>query len=204
MDFEKIEKRARRIVERELLAGLRKHEAGTKGRAQVRKWAREDFARIDSAVTAGGPLEWLSLHVTWNRSRSWGNCPRVELRGGGGGRTWTAGGYASGCGYDKLSAAVCEALEKCPPAFRLLLENWTRAAREKSAAHKAAAAGVYRSRPYGVLECFRGRGLPSFSMNGMGWSTVRGLLEWCGLKCITEDRAAKYSDYFYFERRGRR
>lgn len=41
--------------------------------------------------------------VEWTRSRTWGQCPKVLYRG-------DVAARASGCGYDKQSAALAEAL----------------------------------------------------------------------------------------------
>lgn len=46
--------------------------------------------------------------VEWNRSAMWGLCPRIDWRG-------ERAAYASGCGYDKLSAVLCEFLYTLDP-----------------------------------------------------------------------------------------
>ena len=55
-----------------------------------------------------------TLNVEWRKSRDWGHCPAV-INGRG-----EKIGYASGCGYDKLSAALVDAL------FFLLPDNGLR------------------------------------------------------------------------------
>ena len=45
----------------------------------------------------------MTINVEWRKSSSYGRCPVIEY-----GREKIA--YASGCGYDKLSAALVEAL----------------------------------------------------------------------------------------------
>lgn len=54
------------------------------------------------------------LNVIWRKSRTWGYCPRV---------TWNGRdepcAAPTGCGYDKESAALSEALQfVCPPVRR--------------------------------------------------------------------------------------
>lgn len=44
-----------------------------------------------------------TINVEWNKSRTWGYCPRVEMMG-------RVVARASGCGYDKLSGALATAL----------------------------------------------------------------------------------------------
>lgn len=55
--------------------------------------ACEDYTR-----NGGG-----SFTVDWKKSATWGNCPRIDYRG-------EKAAYASGCGYDKLSAVLVEYL----------------------------------------------------------------------------------------------
>jgi hypothetical protein len=43
------------------------------------------------------------IHVEWRRSRAYGLCPAIETYEG-------KAAYAGGCGYDKLSAVLCEFL----------------------------------------------------------------------------------------------
>jgi hypothetical protein len=45
-----------------------------------------------------------AFRVTWNRSRTWGRCPRIVYRG-------EKAAYAGGCGYDKLSAVLVSFLK---------------------------------------------------------------------------------------------
>ena len=46
--------------------------------------------------------------VEWVKSRTWGNCPRIMHRG-------EKAAHASGCGYDKLSAVLCDFLADLVP-----------------------------------------------------------------------------------------
>lgn len=49
----------------------------------------------------------VTFSVVWTRSRIWGLCPSVYFRN-------EKCAYESGCGYDKLSAALCEFLRWLP------------------------------------------------------------------------------------------
>lgn len=184
--------------------------------AAVRRYKRSagaDRARLRGAA-ACDTLSGLSLRVAWNRSRTWGSCPRVSCDVFGAGCVGRSSGYASGCGYDKLSAACAEALDNSPAVLRCLVENFGRARslrREWDRARAAAVAAgssVSRFNFSPVLTVYRGMldgdGLPAFGpLGGAGWSSVRCVLEWLGLRCVCEDRGAERSDYFSFERGGR-
>ena len=59
-------------------------------------------------VTEVPDLLSASVAVEYNKSRTWGYCPSVEVQSNNG----KTSGHASGCGYDKESAAVAEAFNK--------------------------------------------------------------------------------------------
>lgn len=59
-------------------------------------------------VAAAPDLKYICVYVQYKKSSYWGYCPSVEVDTNNGLFT----GYASGCGYDKESAAVAEAFNK--------------------------------------------------------------------------------------------
>lgn len=68
------------------------------------------------------------ITVVWKRSSVWGYCPTVEAaatlyEGNAQRRHDTGMGHASGCGYDKRSAAVNTALYDLPLLQTLLFER---------------------------------------------------------------------------------
>lgn len=110
-----------------------------------RKW--EMLAELDEADKAAR-FTGLKVNVEWKRSRTWGHNPSAEvwvfsdgngtwfpMLGPDGGKqldsngkpymmtTWHRTGHASGCGYDKLSAAIQSAIGDCPTISRLIIEN---------------------------------------------------------------------------------
>ena len=75
--------------------------------------------RLD-AVSQAEPLLYVDASVEWHKSRTWGHNPSVEA--------WTSGSYyntgkASGCGYDKESAAIEHALINSLSLQRFIIEN---------------------------------------------------------------------------------
>ena len=73
---------------------------------------RERITAAEGANPYGGGL----LVIRWVRNSTWGWNPHAELFFDG--VTFT--GRASGCGYDKASAAMADALNACPAIMRAL------------------------------------------------------------------------------------
>ena len=68
----------------------------------------------------------ISINIEYKRNRTWGWNPTATVTASlDGVRTDTTTGTASGCGYDKLSAAVCHAFSGNPLLQTLLLwDGW--------------------------------------------------------------------------------
>lgn len=71
----------------------------------------------------------VDISVEWYKSRTWGYCPRSEVRlylkdtdGNSSFELWE--GKASGCGYDKLSAAIATAVNKSEAFCQFLAEHY--------------------------------------------------------------------------------
>ena len=71
---------------------------------------KEQEKKIDllERIAAAPDLNFISVNVEWRRSATWGYNPLATTNTNNGQNT----GYASGCGYDKESAAVAEAFNK--------------------------------------------------------------------------------------------
>lgn len=98
----------------------------------------------------------VSIVVEWHKSKTWGMnpCARVAAE-----RVATYGS-ASGCGYDKESAAIASAFNQNPEILKILYDH-------------AEAGGTF---PYGVNVR---AGLPSFD-GGCGVSCFYSIFEACG------------------------
>lgn len=146
-------------------------------------WKASMLKRLEAADRAP-VFAGLKVKIDWHRSRTWGNCPSAEAwvfgtgdpiytTKGSDGRpvldhrgepflhtTHYATGRASGCGYDKRSAAAGEAIS-CPTIDRLIIEH------EKA------------------WECYAVDGtdnLPHLSIGGKGVETLRALFHAYGGK----------------------
>lgn len=106
---------------------------------------------------------YIDIDVDWIRNPYWGHNPKVSMRWEDAEGSWhydEHAGSASGCGYDKHSAAVAEALNKH-------FKNWLYAIRKKSTKNK----------PYGI-NFYKGS-FPSFE-GGVGMSCYPNIMNWLG------------------------
>lgn len=140
----------------------------------------------------------VSISIEWKRSATWGYNPTATVTVNG---IYQFTGTASGCGYDKRTAAVGEALNKSIVILKMLYT-----AKEKALATmpneeiEAAKAGygpecetnanfIHYGAGYGVLPYFEG---------GVGITSFHGVFEACGMRC-THSHETKTTDYYYFE-----
>ena len=88
------------------------------------KYYKKVFEKLEEVANAP-ELEAAEIATEWKISRVWGYCPTVTAKAWtideNGERAFTTtGGRASGCGYDKESAAIAEALNKNPAFLKVL------------------------------------------------------------------------------------
>lgn len=160
---------------------------------EIEKDTAAKLARLDR-VAAAPDLTFISISVDWVRSRTWGNNPHAEARTNAG----TFSGTASGCGYDKESTAIAEALNQCDSVLKVLYtlkENGLRAGLSDKS--KTAACG----RSNGDI-CGYGAGygaIPYFE-GGVGSSCFWSILKKCGFS--TSCHHGKHSDFYSVEKGG--
>ena len=100
-------------------------------RAELRSIGRRlalDTERLRLAVEAPEVARCV-IYITWRRNATWGWCPRAEAvliddRGATIARRESR--TVTGCGYDKESTAVAEALAGIPAYNKLIWSNWGR------------------------------------------------------------------------------
>lgn len=83
--------------------------------ANVQKWLAVQLSKL-AAAEAAPELERVAVSVEWTRSRTWGANPTATTTS----NYAMESGHASGCGYDKESAAIAEALNEDPAVMRML------------------------------------------------------------------------------------
>lgn len=156
----------------------------------VEKDTAAKLARLDR-VAAAPDLSFISISVDWVRSRTWGNNPRAEVRT----NTGVFTGTASGCGYDKESAAIADALNQCDSVLKALYtlkEEGLRAGLSDKS--KTAACG----RSNGEI-CGYGAGygaIPYFE-GGVSSSCFWSILKKCGFSVTCHH--GKHSNFYRFE-----
>lgn len=136
------------------------------------------FRKLTAAASAPA-LEWCQIAVEWTKNSYWGNNPHATATA----NNATTEGHASGCGYDKESAAVGEALNANPAAMRALYEAAEKALEEGKTPERYSN-GNYTWRNvlgygsgYSILPYFEGGvGVGCFwsILNGCGYTVHRG------------------------------
>ena len=175
------------IISREKAVEL----ATKRAKRKIEKELAKKLARLDRVANAPD-IDYISVSVDWVRSKTWGYNPHAEVRT----NTGTYTGTASGCGYDKESAAIAEAFNKCDSILKALYqlkEDGLRAG--KTDASKTACTSIdnrsicgYGS-GYSVLPYFEG---------GVGVSCFLSILKDCGYK--TSEHHTKHSDFYSIEK----
>jgi len=100
------------------LEGLREYLIARKLKANE-KALNDKLAHLQ-AVADAEQLESISISVEWKKSRMWGSNPTADARVCGKMYGQNYIGTASGCGYDKESAAIAEALNQSLPLLKAL------------------------------------------------------------------------------------
>ncbi len=77
----------------------------------------KNLKRIDTIKNANNNIESITINVEWVRNQTWGYNPHATVYTNNGDITE---GKASGCGYDKESTAIAEALNKNNDILKVL------------------------------------------------------------------------------------
>lgn len=116
----------------------------------------------------------IKIAVDWKKSRTWGYNPRATVWVYYKDQSARTEGSASGCGYDKKSAAVGQALNENEVFYKFLEEN---KALEKAARAKLYAVDVFK----------KGRKrVKRFSISGKGLGTLESFLRFFGCYTVAE------------------
>lgn len=132
----------------------------------------EKIEKLNAAALAAVPFR-IDVTVKWTRSRTWGYNPRAEIIASGE-QFHTTTGRASGCGYDKRSAAIAEALNESAAVLRLLYTTTEKALKK---GYKPPESGALfgdvlgYGAGYSVLPYFEG---------GCGFTTIKNIFSACG------------------------
>ena len=131
----------------------------------------EKLKRIEQAED----IEQIRISVEWKNSRTWGSNPHVELSAYSVNTCDTAKATASGCGYDKESQAIAEALNSINGVRKLLIEKLDYINEKKP----------YGINQYGIIPAFSG---------GVGTKCFTSFFKDIGWK-VTETHGKTYDSY---------
>ena len=158
LTYNQLEKYTSGTLTREMALEL----ARKKAKRQAKKRADRYRERLTAAEGENLPEDGI-LVIRWVRNSTWGWNPHAKLYVGG--ETFT--GRASGCGYDKASAAMADALNACPAIMRALY-----AKEDERPEGETRREWLGYGSGYGVLPAFEG---------GVGVRTLCEVLTTCGL-----------------------
>lgn len=123
---------------------------------EYQKRTEKELNRIETIKKASDELQAIAINVEWIKNPTWGYNPHATVYTNTNGSTE---GRASGCGYDKESAAIAEALNKNNDILKLLYNYKNKKmTAKKTNSHDILGYGS----GYGVLPYFEGGvGVPS-------------------------------------------
>lgn len=140
---------------------------------------KKDLKRIDTIKSANDNILSITINIDWVKNRTWGYNPHAAIYTNNGDMTE---GRASGCGYDKESAAIAQALNKNNDILKLLyIAKNKKMTAKKTNSHDLLGYGS----GYGVLPYFEG---------GVGASSLLNIFRKLGYS-ISEHHTDK-SDFY--------
>jgi phenylpyruvate tautomerase PptA (4-oxalocrotonate tautomerase family) len=142
-------------------------------------------------IATGADTQSIDVIVVYVRSKTWGWNPHATVLVYTNKGIEEYHGTASGCGYDKPSAAIAEALNKSPSARLLLCLKKDAAMRASNVDTTDNEKYIAYGAGYGEIPCFAG---------GVGITALKRLLEACGLVLDTETGTGSV-DYYHFTKK---
>lgn len=148
----------------------------------IKKYDKKQATEIEKkrlyleAIANAEPIHQIELKVEWKRSQTWGYNPFCEC--------WAKGyttGRASGYGYDKLSTATAEAMNKNNSILKLLYDKYEQTLETNP-----------KATPHNVLGYGSGDLLPFFE-GAVGFSSHQSIFEGLGFSVLW--REGKTWDY---------
>lgn len=155
--------------------------------ADVEKWREKQLSKLRTAAAAPA-LSFLSVSVEWKRNSTWGHNPTATARTDDG----TFSGHASGCGYDKESAAVGEALNKSPAVMRVLYQA-AEQAMKNGESFQTLSSGCVSWRD--VLGYGSGYAILPYFEGGVGVSCFWSIFKVCGYECRSTGSGKMFDAY---------
>lgn len=153
--------------------------------------------KIDRAAAAP-ELQEVEIEVTWKRNATWGNNPTAEVTVRSA-RDWERHtGTASGCGYDKETAAVGAALNASFSVLKMLYATKNAALERMTADEIAACAAGYVTESNAKFIAYgAGYGALPYFEGGVGMSSFENVFNACGLRLTTRHSGKNYDLYVF-------
>lgn len=161
----------------------------TRANKKIDKYTAKEFDRLLQASEAPAVVS-VSISVEWKRSRLWGMCPTASaIVTDESGHVYRGTGRASGCGYDKESAAVADALNGSPSILRMLCDCKEEALKAKDATGRMSESNaqfIAYGAGYGSIPYFEG---------GVGMSAHERVFNACGLRLAHQSHGHAFDCY---------
>jgi len=147
----------------------------------------KNIKKIDMIQQTNNDINTINISINWVKSKTWGNNPHATITTDAGQLTE---GRASGCGYDKESAAIAEALNKNNDILKLLY-----VAKNKKMTLK-------NTNNHDILGYGSGYGVLPYFEGGVGVSSLMNIFKKLGYN-VTEYHTEK-SDFYTITKGGQR
>jgi hypothetical protein len=144
-------------------------------------------------ISTANDVENVSIFVQWHKSRTWGMNPTADIEvQTTTGKTYRATGTASGCGYDKLTAAIGSALNEIDSIRKMLCE-----CKENALNNGVTSGNKYNPGNSAFIHYGAGYGAIPYFEGGVGMSSFEGVFNACNLK-LTHQNNSKTTNYYFF------
>ena len=156
------------------------------------KFLNKDIADIENAevlLNSDLKINKIVIAIEWKKSATWGNNPHAEVKvfyNNNHIEIFT--GSASGCGYDKRSAATAQAFNKCEALKALLYKAENKRLKNHSEVSRRDSLGYGSG--YGALPYFEG---------GIGFRSHETILNNLNFKTSLYDESSATYDLYIFE-----
>lgn len=153
-------------------------------------------------VAAAPDLISVTISVSWARNRTWGYNPTAEII------VYSADGWAqykgtaSGCGYDKLTAAIGSALNQSDSVKKMLYATKENGLKYPPTQGRYVGGGLFDAPTsnHSLIHYGAGYGALPYFEGGVGMSSFYGVFEACGFVCAAQHET-KLTNFYIFERK---
>lgn len=164
---------------------------------RINKAIEKKYNRLDQYASAPD-VKSVDISIIWKRNRIWGYNPTATVNVHTSAGTFTATGTASGCGYDKRTAAVGSALNEIDAIKKMLCEckeNAIKAGKKSENTLEINSASNAALIAYGA-----GYGAIPYFEGGIGMSSFECVFNACGF-VLDHIHETDSTDYYFFTKK---